>query len=575
MMNKVFLLLFFLFSLNAFAIQRQAVCFEKKNVIAQGPINDLSLSVEQISCFASRQQYQCADLEKSNLEEKTKIIQCDQYSLKQNKITETKLFYCAFNGLKMSAEQLLELAKLPGLMAKAVLVSLKESQECSSNLNKKRELLNAFNLSISDKRFELEESFLGRSFEDMSCTQLEQLIHARYDNYNQQIYREMISAKTAGKPYKNVEEYEQKNSSLIRDINQALNLAKISYECYTPKIKAEMLCAAVTSLITDMALGAGVTKAAMAIKRVVKAKNAVATTSKIELTSEAIKENNEAPVMAFRPEWMRSNKMTGEYRQILKSWKPASSKARALSEQIAYKQMNELGLKSFSFTVKAESLPASSAISETALKNPQMAEYLKKMNEAGFELRINPHMAVDSDYGATLGRFNPPLKAIEILPNATWEVFQHEYQHMVFYNLGLRTHVLATDAMTSAEKKIVSRAADLYKKGFKSLAVDETMAVEAEIKTLYKMGYTPWSGPVYEARKYAWSFQEKDVAKGFANSSEATKIAFKKVALNPYVVRTALGLSTGTAIYYNEKEEKIITIDEKGNAKKFRIDEMK
>jgi Na+-transporting NADH:ubiquinone oxidoreductase subunit NqrC len=233
-------------------------------------------SAEQLACVSARQSYQCekmeADLEG---EDKNKVIHCDQNSLKSNSLSNTNGFSCVWNGLKISGENLVNLAKLPGTIADAAMQGFKETQECNKSLDKKREILNAFNLSVTDKRFKLEESFLGRSFPDMSCAELEKRTHDRFENYNNQIMREMIAAKNTGKTYKIPDHLLAKNSEILINLDAIFKEAGVTYNCYTPKAKAEMVCAGVTSLLADVALGVGFSKAITAVRSIAKSKKAL------------------------------------------------------------------------------------------------------------------------------------------------------------------------------------------------------------------------------------------------------------------------------------------------------------
>lgn len=274
----------------------------------------------------------------------------------------------------------------------------------------------------------------------------------------------------------------------------------------------------------------------------------------------------------LRPDYVRTRTTDGEYRRLLEEWKPGSETANKYAAGVAMKELEDMGMKNPSFIITPDNLPTSNLFSEIALKNPKMPEYLKKMKEKGFSLIVDPSLGVESDAISILGRFSPSRRSIRILPNTTWDTFMHEYQHLEFFNLGLRSgHVFKTTNLTKEEVKMIKETKSLIKKGFSNETIDETLAVKKEISTLEKMGYSPWSMPVYKARKYAWEFQEKDIANGAkVAAGTAAIIKFKKVALNPYVVRSVLGISGG-AIYYNEKENSLIVVDENGKSSKYEI----
>lgn len=264
----------FLISLNANALTNNCTGIGLTQLNPN--LNTLYNTANQITCINTKAANQCDKME-ADLEgdDKNKIIQCDLKSLNNNNISDASLLSCMWNGVKVSGENLLNLTKLPGAIGEAVMLGFKQDQECNKNIVKKRQLLAAFNASVSDKRFKLEESFFGNRFEDMGCGEIERLTRARYDNYTQLIYRESINAKNAGKNYKMPPELNATNSDLLKTLDQAFKEAGVAYNCYTPKAKAEMICAGVTTLLVDFASGVGLAKAVSAISSIAKSKRAL------------------------------------------------------------------------------------------------------------------------------------------------------------------------------------------------------------------------------------------------------------------------------------------------------------
>lgn len=231
-------------------------------------LNGISLSAEELNCNENRLLYQCDKFEAELIDtEKNKVIKCNIESLNSNKVTNMSLFNCMANGLKISGEELVDLANVPGAIIKATINGFKETKDCNSNLDKKKQLLNNFNNTISDNRFKLEEKFLGKNFVDMPCSEIEKLISQRYDNYRQQIDREIRSHKLTNKNYKIPNE-------LIDnvDLEKVFNEASLVYNCYTPKAKAELTCKVITYLLADAGMGIGLIKAVDALKVFVKTK---------------------------------------------------------------------------------------------------------------------------------------------------------------------------------------------------------------------------------------------------------------------------------------------------------------
>ena len=260
--------------------------FTLQNLFAQETCSSLSLlppelsiiqsSAASMNCLATKSQYNCQKVE-AELEqnEKYKVIQCDSRSLAANRIGNVSLTDCIWNGLKISGESLVDLAQVPGAVASAVAKGFKDTQICNSSIDKKRELLKAFNLSIDDSRFQLTEQFLGKWLEDASCAEVEKLVSARYQNYQTVLMRERMAAITTGRTPVPLKTQKDSSPSLTEMLKSAMAGFEQTYECYTPKVKAEMLCAGVTSLLADVALGGGVVMAAKKMAAVVKSKKAL------------------------------------------------------------------------------------------------------------------------------------------------------------------------------------------------------------------------------------------------------------------------------------------------------------
>lgn len=205
-----------------------------------------------------------------------------------------------------------------------------------------------------------------------------------------------------------------------------------------------------------------------------------------------------------------------------------------------------------------------------ALRHPRMKSLLKKMNKEGYKLLVDPTLAVQHDNKIVFGSYRSWAKTIRILPKTHWETFMHEHQHMIFDKMGFGDvgplyRLNSLEQVPPEARSLAKKVYALKKHGLNNLAIDETLAVSQEIKSLYFMGYAPWTRPVYRAREYAWQHQ----LDGFIGTpsqlkSLQTKIALKRFFLNPYVVRTVLGLSGFLYILVKEDEDKVIVIDEQG-----------
>ena len=239
-----------------------------------GIVGGIIDTADVLSCKTTRAEYKCEQLEQElESSEINKIIQCNKKSLSENTAGNMNLPDCIWNGIKLSGETLADISKIPGKLAESIAKGFSETQACNKSIEKKREILNAFNKSIPDKKYQLEERFLGKYLEDAPCSEIEKLLSARYQGYQQQVYRNRINAINAGDKVKPLENKD--GNDLSKMLAETIKSMGQSYNCYTPKVKAEMLCVGVTTLLVDAAIGGGVLMAAKKMMAIVKSKRAL------------------------------------------------------------------------------------------------------------------------------------------------------------------------------------------------------------------------------------------------------------------------------------------------------------
>ena len=264
-------------------------------------LDSLTKSADVMNCLATRERFQCVDVEEG-LEDsdKNKVIRCDQKSIDNNKMSNMSFTDCVWNGMKISGEQLADIASLPGKLAGVIAQGFKDTQVCNQSLDKKREILNAFNLTIEDDRFKLSEQFLGNWLADAPCSEIEKLVSNRYQNYQSTLMRERkVAIDTGRKPTDHFGAvHEKKSPGLSVLLQTAMAEVRAKYECYTPKVKAEMVCAGVTTLLVDTAMGGGVVMAAKKIGAIVKSKKALTGVSRAAASGEEIDLANSAKLLA-------------------------------------------------------------------------------------------------------------------------------------------------------------------------------------------------------------------------------------------------------------------------------------
>ena len=225
--------------------------------------------------------------------------------------------------------------------------------------------------------------------------------------------------------------------------------------------------------------------------------------------------------------------------------------------------------------ITPEMLKKKSYTSSKALLHPDFKKYLKNLNSRGYRVVINPSLAVTRHFGLVLEK----NKTLSILPNTPWEIFLHEYEHTLFNDisgsLGFSTLRYKVNHLKKKEMKKVliknygyssPQASEfirlMKKKSFTDVTINESLAVNKEINTLYKSGVMPWSFVVYQARAYRWRFQLMDLKElrqanqglGLMDNLTYWSIHLKQIMLHPIIIA---GSITIIAIYFSDDLEKV------------------
>ena len=199
-----------------------------------------------------------------------------------------------------------------------------------------------------------------------------------------------------------------------------------------------------------------------------------------------------------------------------------------------------------------------------ALEHPEISSYLHNLNKRGYRLVIDPSLAIARHYGALWGK----SKTIAILPHTPWEVFLHEYEHSLFRDLMLNEGISGIRLLEifnhSAKKKvnIVNYLRDNYgftsnqakylikvskDKRWSDQTLNESLAVNREIKAIKAAGKSPFSFVLYRARKYRWKFQLKDLNDleylELPDKIKRFEIKLKKILLHPFALNGSLVIS--------------------------------
>ncbi len=217
------------------------------------------------------------------------------------------------------------------------------------------------------------------------------------------------------------------------------------------------------------------------------------------------------------------------------------------------------------FKITADDLPVAKQFSQDALTHPEMKSYLEDLESRGYSLVIDHTIALDDHM--VLGFMHGESKTIALMPNATWEVFRHEYRHVLTKELldsipdlkgGVKT-------ISQLEMKNLEKIDCLGQIGYSRTTLSEYLSVQDEIKALKELGYGPLSSKVYEARGYDWAQRLNDLKSiswqhmTSAQKTDLLKIRVQQVTLNPFLRRLIL-VSAGAflGVYYHKELQRFV-----------------
>ncbi len=220
-----------------------------------------------------------------------------------------------------------------------------------------------------------------------------------------------------------------------------------------------------------------------------------------------------------------------------------------------------------------------------AITHPDIQELLKIIDDYGYKLVVAPGLNA-SKYGVRVGHSNSGDRTLRILPHADLAILRHEMQHMINDRIGIGWYLTGSalrPPSSPEEQALITRWFQLRDTGFDREAADETLAISAEIQQLRGMGYTPWSGVVYNARKYAWNHQIRSLtARIEANTATAEQLKLlrrikrKRALLHPALLQIAAGTAgiSGAVAYYffNESLGRLFVLGSNGESAIFSLD---
>ncbi|MGK5082010.1 hypothetical protein WDW37_01800 [Bdellovibrionota bacterium FG-1] len=160
------------------------------------------------------------------------------------------------------------------------------------------------------------------------------------------------------------------------------------------------------------------------------------------------------------------------------------------------------------------------------LKHPDLPRYIDELHQLGYKLVVDSSSGLPAINGGSLGGYhNAGLKVISIDPSQAWNIFLHEFEHLKFdqkilkevnfSGLQAALKIPVTRELLKGLAKdnpMLAKTIALAKKGLSQTAVNETLAVEAELKALKAEGYHSLSKAYLERRDNALWHQVQELS---------------------------------------------------------------
>ncbi|HEY1079487.1 MAG TPA: hypothetical protein VGE46_05295, partial [Bdellovibrio sp.] len=172
-----------------------------------------------------------------------------------------------------------------------------------------------------------------------------------------------------------------------------------------------------------------------------------------------------------------------------------------------------------------EPLASTSGYSQ-ALFHPEMAAYKKKLEDMGYKLVIDPTLSITD----VAGYHQRETMTVALGVESSWTTFRHEFRHAEFadaignyrkfidhYNLKATNKSLLEiwggpgGPVEKLGKESVLKIEKMVKQGQNELAINETLAVDAELKSLGWKRFIPVVHATHV--DYAYSYQVKSAGK--------------------------------------------------------------
>lgn len=197
----------------------------------------------------------------------------------------------------------------------------------------------------------------------------------------------------------------------------------------------------------------------------------------------------------------------------------------ALDEAIEYKGIivvEKNGEKASGQLYEIQALPtaAKASGSQYALLHPEMAAHKAELERLGYKMVVDSTLQL----GPVQGYLDPTRKVVGIGPHANWSLFKHEFQHVEFDHfisaridkyVEMKKEGKSLAELWRGQGRAVERLGmasvrkieKMLNEGHGSLAINETLAVDAQLKASGWKRYAPMTHGL--TKSYAYSFQAK------------------------------------------------------------------
>lgn len=157
-----------------------------------------------------------------------------------------------------------------------------------------------------------------------------------------------------------------------------------------------------------------------------------------------------------------------------------------------------------------------------AFEHPDFPALQKKLSEKGYRIVIDP--TISSPGSGLGGYFHGSQKVIALRPDSKWHTFLHEVEHFENHEgivewVGWKDLIETAPLVKTADMRMyrtknprVHRALQLAKKGLTETAIEETIAVEAEIKAFREAGMGVLDRNRIFVRRYALEHQIRELS---------------------------------------------------------------